>query len=69
MVSIDTRPTAHYRGDTSSTVGQVVGPTMAGEFLVVDEVDYDAAADRSTARFRYATTEDLQAIPPTVVSA
>lgn len=58
-VVLDNRPTAHYRGDVSDAVGQLVGPTELFELLAVDEVTYDAAADRSTVRFRIATQADV----------
>lgn len=58
MTALDNRPRATYPGDARSAVGQVVGPTLAGEFLVVDEVSFDEASGTSLARFRYATTTD-----------
>ena len=61
MPALNNRPTAHYPGDVTASVGQVVGPNTAGEYLVIDEVTYDPGLDRSTARFRYAATGDLTA--------
>lgn len=48
----------HYPGDCRDIIGQVVGPTMLGEFYAVAETDYDPAADRTTARLRFATSEE-----------
>lgn len=59
MAAIDNRPRATYPGDIRSAVGQVVGPTLAGELLVVDDVEFDPVAGKSVARFRYATTPDV----------
>lgn len=60
MTALDNRPVAHYSGDVRQAVGQLVGPTLNGEVLVVDEVTFDVDADRSTARFRYATADDYR---------
>lgn len=60
MNALDNRPTAHYPGDVRQAVGQLMGPTTAGEVLVVDEVTFDVDADRSTARFRYVTADDYR---------
>lgn len=61
MPALDNRPTAHYPGDVTASVGQIVGPNTAGEYLVIDEVTYDPGLDRSTARFRYATVAEFAA--------
>ena len=58
---LDTRPRATYRGDARGSVGQPVGPTLHGEVLVIDDVTFDPDTGRSTARFRYATRNDLDA--------
>lgn len=58
-MDLDNRRTLTYPGDTRSTVGQVVGPTLAGEYLVIDEVEYVAAMDYSRAKLRYATADDI----------
>jgi hypothetical protein len=58
---MDNRPQATYRSDVRDTVGQVVGPTLYGEYLVVDEVTYDATEGRSLVKFRNATTQDVEA--------
>jgi hypothetical protein len=60
--AVDNRPILHYRGDLSGRIeGQVVGPTMAGEWLAVDETSYDPEVGLTTARLRYATTADMEA--------
>jgi hypothetical protein len=60
--AVDNRPVLHYRGDLTGRIeGQVVGPTTAGEWLAVDETSYDPKTDMTTARFRYATTADMEA--------
>jgi len=56
---LDNRPAMTYRGDASGTVGQVVGPTLAGEFLTVDEAAFDATTGTTAVRFRYAVVGDL----------
>lgn len=58
MPPLDNRPTATYPGDVTTDVGRVVDPTLAGEYLTLDEATYDPDTDRTTARFRYATPED-----------
>lgn len=62
MTPLDNRPTLTYPGDTRDTVGQLVGPTLAGEILVVDEAVYDPAAHVTRCRFRYATTADRERV-------
>jgi hypothetical protein len=58
----DNRPRATYRGDVTAAIGQVMGPTLAGEFLVLDEATFDPATGLTVARFRYARVEDEAAI-------
>jgi hypothetical protein len=50
VTALDNRPGCNYRGDVSGMVGQMVGPTLAGE-----------QADRSRVSFRYATDVDVAA--------
>jgi hypothetical protein len=57
--AIDNRPVATYPGDTTDTVGQLVGPTLAGETLVVDEAVYDEATRTTRCQFRYAAQGDI----------
>jgi hypothetical protein len=61
VTALDNRPTLTYPGDTTSTVGQVVGPTLAGEWLVIDDVTFDAEAGKSRAHLRYATEAEVEA--------
>lgn len=58
----DNRPTATYANDVRTAVGQVVGPTLWGELLVVDEVDYSPQTGHSVVRFRRATTHDMPTV-------
>lgn len=58
-MSVDNRPRATYRTDATAAVGQVMGPTLAGELLVLDSADYDPDTDTTVCRFRYATTADV----------
>ncbi|MGN6245156.1 MAG: hypothetical protein ACTHQ3_16000 [Motilibacteraceae bacterium] len=48
---------ANYPGDITSAIGQIVGPNTIGERLMLVEVDYDEAADRSLAGFSYVLGE------------
>jgi hypothetical protein len=61
VTGLDNRPACNYHGDVSGMVGQIVGPTLAGELLVADAVTYDPGADRSRVLFRYATDTDVAA--------
>lgn len=58
MTALDNRPKLTYPGDVTAAVGQVMGPTLAGEALVMDSADYDPETGVTVARFRYATTAD-----------
>lgn len=50
----------HYRGDLRGRIeGQVVGPNRMGEWFVIAATDYNPDTDRTTARVRFATTEDM----------
>jgi hypothetical protein len=50
----------HYRGDLTGRIeGQVVGPNLFGELFVIAATEYDPGTDRTTARVRFATTEDV----------
>lgn len=55
--ALDNRPSARFRVDVSESIGQVFGPTLAGEFLVMDEVVPDG--DGWRAFYRYATVADV----------
>jgi len=55
---LDNRPKANYSGDVTSSIGQIVGPNLSGEYLVIDEVDYSPETNKSVVRFRYATIGD-----------
>lgn len=59
----DNRRKCHYPGDVRSAVGQVVGPNLLREMLVIESVDFDPETNTSTAYFRYATIEDMQRKP------
>lgn len=63
MTAIDNRPRLHYGRNVSDAIGQMVGPTLHGEYLVLDEVLWDAEANVATAFFRNATTADFEAKP------
>jgi hypothetical protein len=54
-------PCCTYPGDTSATVGNVAGPNMFGEMLVVTAAVYDPATDRTRCTFRYLTQHDVDA--------
>lgn len=45
---------AHYRGDRRSAIGQLMGPNLLGELLVVVDATYDLESDRTTLGFDYA---------------
>lgn len=50
----------NYRGDLRDRIeGQVVGPNRHGELFVIAATEYDAETDRTIARVRFATTEDI----------
>jgi len=49
----------NYRGDIRHADWAPVGPTPDGRFLVPAMVEYDEAADRTTAYMRTATTQDF----------
>jgi hypothetical protein len=52
----------NYHGDrTSDIVGQVVGPTMLGEFLTIYAADYDEAVDMTAAHVRPSTQDEFAA--------
>lgn len=59
---MDNRPRAHYARDARGSEGVIVGPNGFGEYMVVDEVQWDGA--RSTAFFRNATTDELPTPAP-----
>lgn len=59
MSAFDNRPKATYQGDVTAAVGQIVGPNLHGEMLVIDQADYDPATGTTVARFRPATTADI----------
>lgn len=51
----------NYRGDLTGQIeGQVLGPNMLGECLVIESTTYDAWTDRTAASLRYATADDLR---------
>lgn len=53
----------NYPGDLRGQIeGQVVGPNLLGEWFVIAETEYDEASDRTTAKVRYATTEDFNVV-------
>jgi len=56
---VDHRPRLNYHGDVSAAVGQLMGPNLNGELLVLDSTEYDPVTDTTVARFRYARVEDL----------
>lgn len=43
-----------YRGDRRSTVGQIMGPNLLGEYLIAVDATYDPAANRTRVGFDYA---------------
>jgi len=59
VAALDNRPTLTYPGDTTSTLGQVVGPTLAGEWLIIDAAHYHADINKTTVWLRYATADDI----------
>ena len=42
---------AHYRGDRTSAVGDVLGPTTFGMYVRAESADYDAESDVTTIHF------------------
>ena len=67
---MDNRRCGNYPGDATSTVGQVVGPSALGEWLVVDTAVYDPVADSTRCVFRWAVEAEVRASAvPTVVLA
>lgn len=50
----------NYRGDLRGRVeGQLVGPNRMGEVFVIVATEFDAEADRTTARVAFPAQEDL----------
>ena len=43
----------HYPGDQRAAVGQVIGPTVFGEYVQIESVEFDSDANQSTAHVRY----------------
>lgn len=61
----DNRGALHYPGDqTANLLGQIFGPTLLSELIVVDAVSYDPDADMTTGRTRPANQNDLDSIDP-----
>ena len=61
-MELDNRPKVTYRGDVTAAVGQMVGPTLAGEWLAIAEATFDPASNTTVARFRFATVADAEAL-------
>ncbi|MCU1679226.1 MAG: hypothetical protein JWM93_3984 [Frankiales bacterium] len=62
-------PTSHrvnFHGDKRDLAepldGQLMGPSLAGEWFAVDHVAYDPDKDLSTAHLRYATEHDFDRV-------
>lgn len=51
----------HYKGDLTGKIeGQILGPNRMGELFTIVETEYDSENDRTTARVRFTTQNDLQ---------
>lgn len=55
------RGAANYRGDHRHVIGQVMGPTTYGAYLVAEVADHDAETDTTRVLFGHATTADIEA--------
>lgn len=54
----------NYPGDCRDIVGQVVGPTLLGQWLTIISADYDAERDVTEATLRPATHAEFDAGRP-----
>ena len=50
----------NYPGDCRSIIGQVVGPTLLGQWLTIIATDYDEQANLTTAHVRPSTVKEVE---------